>query len=254
MSVHDESLPHVRSRRRARSRGGALLGGGVDGNEVLTTATGIILLIVLAALGITIIRIGQLIWEHLFIGLLLLGPVLLKMGSTGYRFAKYYLGNPVYVRKGPPWMPLRLLAPGVVLTNLGVFLTGILLLAVGPVNREPWLLLHKATFVLWLIATGLHVLGHIPEVGRLLGVRGELVNLPGVRTDLERFRDEASHPGEDTPPTAAAEARVAGGPGSAGRLLLLLGSIVVGVVLAIVVIPDFHTWTHWMTTFRSLDH
>jgi len=62
-----------------------LLGGGVDGNEWLTTATGVVLL---AVLGVTIVRIGQLIWLHLFLGLLLLGPVALKLGSAGYRFIR----------------------------------------------------------------------------------------------------------------------------------------------------------------------
>ena len=95
---------------RLRSR----LKGGPDGNEQLTAATGVVLIILLAVLGITIIRIGQLIWLHLFLGLLLIGPVALKMGSTGYRFVLYYVKDASYRRKGPPETWLRLIAPIVV--------------------------------------------------------------------------------------------------------------------------------------------
>src|SRR5258708_36033386 len=97
--VHAES---VRDRLRAR-----LLGGGVDSNEWLTTVTGLLLVVPLAVLGVTIIQIGQLIWLHLFLGLLLMGPVALKMASTGYRFARYYTRDDRYLERGPPPMPLR---------------------------------------------------------------------------------------------------------------------------------------------------
>ncbi len=54
----------------------------------------------LLVIGLTILRIRQLISVHLFVGLLLIGPVALKMASTGYRFMRYYSGNRVYRRKG----------------------------------------------------------------------------------------------------------------------------------------------------------
>ena len=43
----------------------------------------------LAVIGVTIPELRQLISVHLFVGLLLLGPVALKMVSTGYRFVRY---------------------------------------------------------------------------------------------------------------------------------------------------------------------
>lgn len=244
----------ARRARVAEDRGNPLTGGGTDGNEVLTTATGVVLLVLLAALGITIVLIGQLLSEHLFVGFLLLGPVALKMASTGYRFSRYYTGKRTYVEKGPPWWPLRLTAPFVVLLTVIVFLSGIMLLVVGPRNPNPWLLVHKASFVLWLGVTALHVLGHLPEVSRLLGLRAEILQLPGVRTDIDRIRFAEAHPGADTPPSAAAEARVARGPGSAGRLLLLAGSIVAGVIIALVLIPDYHTWLAFQPLLQHGDH
>ncbi|HET9719100.1 MAG TPA: hypothetical protein VFP55_03390 [Solirubrobacteraceae bacterium] len=244
----------ARSRRVAADRGNALTGGGTDGNEVLTTATGVVLLVLLAALGITILLIGQLLYEHLFLGFLLLGPIGLKMASTGYRFSRYYTGKRTYVEKGPPWWPLRLTAPFVLALTLIVFGSGIALVAVGPLNPNPWLLLHKASFILWLGVTSLHVLGHLPEVSRLLGLRNEILQLPGVRTDIDRIRFAEAHPGASTPPSAAAEARVARGPGSAGRLLLLAGSIVVGLIIALALVPDFHTWVTLQPLLHHGDH
>lgn len=39
-------------------------GGGVDGNERLTAGTAVVLVVLLAALGVTILSIGPLIWWH----------------------------------------------------------------------------------------------------------------------------------------------------------------------------------------------
>ena len=124
----------------------ALTGGGTSGNEELTARTGLILIVLLAVLGVTIIQIGQLIWLHLFLGLLLPGPLLLKLGSTGYRFVRYYTRADTYRAKGPPALWLRLLAPAVIITNLAVFASGIVLLLDGPRSRGSWLTIHKASF------------------------------------------------------------------------------------------------------------
>jgi hypothetical protein len=229
----------------------ALLGGGTDGNEVLTSLTGVVLLILLAVIGVTILRIGQLLWLHLFIGLLLVGPIGLKLASTGYRFMRYYTRNPAYLRKGAPWLPLRVIAPVVAISTLAVFITGFILLFGGPSTRDPWVQIHKVSFILWVVFTAAHVLGHMPELGRLLGVRGEVFSLPGIRTDLERFEDEASAPGRSTP--QAAEARALDGPGAQGRILVLAGAVVVGLVLAMALIPDFHSWVAAQPLFHH-DH
>ena len=112
-----------------RSTGGGyterLTGGGTSGNERLTAATGVVLLVLLAVIGVTILRLRELLWVHLFVGMLLIGPVLLKMTSTGYRFARYYTSNPAYRRKGPPAAPLRLLAPFVVISTVVVMGSGV---------------------------------------------------------------------------------------------------------------------------------
>ena len=107
--------------------------GGTDGNERLTSMAGAILIVLLAVLGVTILRIGQLIWVHLFVGLVLLGPLAVKLASTGYRFVRYYPHGPAYRSKGPPQPLMRAIAPMVVASMVVVFVSGVLLLIDGPV-------------------------------------------------------------------------------------------------------------------------
>jgi hypothetical protein len=61
--------------------------GGVDGNERLTAAAAVVLVVLLAALGVTILSIRPLIWWHVLLGMLLIPPLLLKLGSTGWRLS-----------------------------------------------------------------------------------------------------------------------------------------------------------------------
>jgi hypothetical protein len=126
-----------------------------------------VLLVLLAAEGLTILSVHSLLKPHVFIGMLLVPPVLLKMGTTGYRFVRYYLGSPAYRRRGPPPWFLRLLGPFVAVTTVTVIATGIALLFVGQGERSNMLFLHKASFVLWFGAMALHVLAHLLDTARL---------------------------------------------------------------------------------------
>ena len=99
--------------------------GGVEGNARLTSAVGVVLLVLLAGEGYTILDVHGLISLHIFLGILLVGPVLLKIASTTYRFARYYLGSAEYVRKGPPHIILRVIGPLVTVSSLAVLGTGI---------------------------------------------------------------------------------------------------------------------------------
>jgi hypothetical protein len=140
---------------------------GVAGNARLTGGAAAMLLVLLAIEGATIPFIGSLVGPHIFIGMLLIPPVLLKLGSTGYRFARFYSGDPSYLRKGPPPLPMRLLAPGVVLTTLALFVTGVALLIVGPDSGLPLSFLHKASFIAWVVLMTVHVLGHMLHIPQL---------------------------------------------------------------------------------------
>ncbi len=185
---------------------------GVAANARLTGAAAAALLVLLAAEGATIPFIGPLVGPHIFIGILLIPPVALKLSTTGYRFARYYTGSPPYVRKGPPSLPLRVLAPGVVFTTVALFGTGVALLFAGrPSNTLSFA--HKASFIAWFAFMAIHVLGHLLEVPSLA--------LPDWRRNGPR------------------EARLAG---AGTRVMALSASILVGVAAAILVIPAAGSW------------
>ncbi|HEY5332717.1 MAG TPA: hypothetical protein VIJ21_04155 [Solirubrobacterales bacterium] len=156
---HAATFGGVRQRTATRS-------GGATGNARLTGAVAVALLVLLAAEGVTIPFIGQLLGPHIFIGLLLLPPVALKLASTGYRFARYYTHDEPYVSKGPPPTSLRVVAPGLVLTTLALFGTGVALLVAGPPSHT-LIFAHKLSFIAWVGLMSLHVLGHLLELPRL---------------------------------------------------------------------------------------
>ncbi|HLX89193.1 MAG TPA: hypothetical protein VKR22_12155 [Acidimicrobiales bacterium] len=152
---------------RARSVPAAGDDAGVEANARLTAALGAVLLVLLAAEGVTIVEIRPLLTPHVFIGMLLLPAVLVKMATTGYRFARYYIGAPAYRRKGPPPLVLRLFGPFVVASTLVVLASGIALLVVPEGLRRSILFVHKASFVLWFGLMTVHVLGHLLDTARL---------------------------------------------------------------------------------------
>jgi hypothetical protein len=178
-------------------------------------AAGAVLIVLLAVIGVTIVALGRLLSVHLFVGMLLLGPLALKLSSTGYRFARYYTNNPRYRKAGPPITPLRLIAPMVVISTLIVFASGVALLLAGPGSRGTLLPIHKVSFIVWIAFTSLHVLGHLPALAR------------GLSADY-------------APATQLSGAT----DGRAGRVLSLAGAITAGVVLAILFIPRFSPWLH----------
>ena len=145
-----------------------MLAGGSAGNEHLTAVLGAVLLLLLAVEGATLLRIGSLLTVHAFVGILLVPVVGLKLASAGWRMLRYYLGSEEYVRCGPPHVVLRTaVAPLMVLSTLLLLTTGIALLALGRTGG-PLVALHQASFVLWVGATGAHVLAHAWKLPRLL--------------------------------------------------------------------------------------
>jgi hypothetical protein len=147
--------------------------GSSDGNERLTARTAVLLVLLFAAEGVTIVMIGSLLVPHVFIGFLLVPVVVLKLASTGWRMYGYYAGRRDYVYRGPPHVLLRVLvAPILVVSTVVLFGTGI----AAVVLRRGGLLigLHKASFIVWLGAMSLHVLAHALELPRTVRDR-----LPG---------------------------------------------------------------------------
>ena len=162
--------------------------GGTAGNELLTSATAVVLTALLAVEGYTIVNMRGLVSLHMFIGLVLIPPVLLKLGSTGYRAVRYYTGSRPYRAKGPPLLPLRLMAPVLVASTIAVLVTGVLLLAAGH-NSDTVLTLHKASFIVFGVVFAVHFLAYVPRVVRSLradwsAARGEAVPGANLRSML----------------------------------------------------------------------
>ena len=215
MAVPRQAAPRSTALPTDEPRAGRITGGRTTGNERLTAATGAVLLALLAVLGVTIIQIRPLLWLHLFLGMLLIGPVALKLGTTGYRFVRYYTGSPTYRHEGPPAALLRAMGPIVVISTVIVFASGVALLFAGPSSRNTLLPIHKVTFFVWLAFMALHILAHLPRI------------LPALPADYGRRPDLGI---EVT--------------GRSGRVLALAGALTAGLVLAVVVIPEFGPWVH----------
>jgi hypothetical protein len=145
--------------------------GGPEGNERLTALTGASLLLLFAAEGVTLLELSRLLYWHYFLGFLLLGPVCLKIGSTVYRFTRYYTRHEPYVRKGPPHPILRVIGPLIVLATITVFGTGVLLGLQKQAHVYfgfSLLFIHKASFIGWAALMTVHVLAYLPRLPRLL--------------------------------------------------------------------------------------
>ena len=141
--------------------------------------------------------------------MLLLGPVALKLASTGYRVARYYAGGRDYVRLGPPLPLMRFfVAPVLVLSTLALFGSGVALLAVP--HRGAILGLHKASFIVFFGAMTIHVLSYTPRA-----LRHTLADLHG---------------------------RLPGG--NRLRLTLAVAAVAAGVMIAIATYPLAHAWFH----------
>jgi hypothetical protein len=188
-------------------------GRGTDGNERLTALTGSLLFVLLAAEGLTILALHNLLTAHVFVGVLLIPPLLLKLGSTGYRFVRYYRRDAAYRAAGPPITPMRILAPVLVLLTLIVLGSGVALVFSGTRNGNPLMFIHKASFILWFIVAAIHILYYLVRVPRILGA-------------------------EMRPPRGRSVAN------RGLRFAALAGALVVGVGLGVAFIPLAHAWEH----------
>jgi hypothetical protein len=191
--------------------------GGVLGNERLTALAGGILLVLIVVELVTTARLRAFMSAHVFVGMLLAGPLLIKLASTGYRFVRYYTRSPAYVRRGPPHLALRMLGPLLVATTLVVVGSGIGLMVTGPDHAGPLLPLHGFSVLVFIPLMAIHLVAHILATPRLVA-------------------DDWS---------AASAARA---PGRALRVEMNLGALVLGVLGAIFLLPTITPWMAWSQT------
>ncbi len=188
----------------------------MQGNERLTAAAGALLFVLLSIEGVTILFLRPLLTVHMFVGMLLIAPAAVKIGSTSYRFVRYYSGAADYRWKGPPHPLHRTLGPVLVASTVVVLGTGVGLAVVGPPGGI-LLGLHKASFVVWLVVMSVHVLG-----------RGWRV--PALLWKDWRVRRPAGHGWFIR--------------GAALRRLAVVVSLCVGVVLGVATLPMTNPWVH----------
>jgi hypothetical protein len=191
--------------------------------------TGAVLLILLAVEGYTILSIGRLLTLHVFLGMLLLGPVTLKAASVIYRFARYYTGSEPYRRKGPPQPLLRLIGPVIIALTGVVFGSGIMLAVTGPSygygGPGQWLTIHRLSFIAWLFFTAIHVLTYVWRLPRLLAAEARGLSLEEAQTAGRHARRAM---------------QVLGGRGT--RLALLIASLLAGLVIALLTVHLAGNW------------
>lgn len=186
------------------------------GNERLTAWAGAVLFVLLAVEGVTLVDLRPMFAVHAFVGVMLTGPVAVKLASTGYRFIRYYTGNAGYRRKGAPRPLMRLLAPPLILATLTLLGSGIALLSVDPAAPGLLLFVHQASFVVWLGLAALHVLVYAWRVPRLLA------------DDWRR------------PPDPSA--------GAGSRIFVSATGVLVGALAAALLLPHAQPWIKWLTT------
>lgn len=180
---------------------------GPEQNERLTHRAAVVLVVLLAAEGLTLLAMQQLLRVHMFLGLVLIPPVLLKLGSTGYRFVRYYTNSAPYREKGPPQILLRSMAPLLVLATVAMLGSGVWLMLLG--RRSGSVLeFHKVCFIVWAVFFGVHFLAYLPRVATSL------------LDELNSRRSAAS---------AAANAAT-------------LAMLALGVVTALLLLPEIRGW------------
>ena len=172
----------------------------VEANARLTGYAGVLLLVLLATESLTVLNLGRFLQVHALLGILILPPLLVKLGSVGYRFLRYYSGERAFRAAGPPVLGMRLLAPVLVVLTVVLFASGIELWLFG--FSRPWIAIHHGSFVLWLVAIAAHAFFYLRRAPELA--------LADWRHHLE---------------------------GAIARRSLVVGSLLLGVALAIAMLP-----------------
>jgi len=134
---------------------------GVVANRRLSALTGGVLYVLLLALGVTVLFVQDLLPLHFIVGFVLVPPLAVKLASAGYRFVRYYTGNPAYRLAGPPPPLLRLTAPVLVVSTVLAFGTGFELWLYGLGLGDTWVSAHNLSSVVMLASGSVHVAGHV---------------------------------------------------------------------------------------------
>jgi hypothetical protein len=192
-----------------------------DGNERLTAVVGLLLIVPIVVELVTIVLgVHTFMSLHVFVGVALIPPVLLKLGSTGWRFGRYYTRNREYVAVGPPQLAMRMLAPLLVVATVVLFGSGVAMGVLHGHALQTARRLHGPASAVFLVLIGVHVLVYVRRA--LISSREEL------RSATRR-----------------------GVQGATWRTYALAGALVVGLVVGVATVPAQH---HWVDLPRNHDH
>jgi hypothetical protein len=194
----------------------------VVSNERLTALAGAVLLVLIVVELVSAVILHTLLSIHVFVGVLLAGPLIVKLGSNFWRFLRYYTGSPAFVRRGPPHLVLRVMAPLLIVTTLVVIGSGIGLLVTGPAQAGLLLPLHGFSVLVWLPLITIHFLAHMLRLPRLVA-------------------DGWSKPSDKSNTS-----------GRGRRLGVNLGALLAGAVAAILLFPGAAPWIVWSQTNEKI--
>jgi hypothetical protein len=194
----------------------------VLGNERLTALAGAVLLVLILVEIVSSVSLRAGIAIHIFVGVGLSGPLVVKIGSTGYRFLRYYTKSPAFVRRGPPHLALRVLAPLLLVMTLVVIGSGIGLVVTGPEQAGPLLPMHNLSVLVWLSLIAIHIGAYIWRTPRLVA---DDWSKPSGRS-LQKARGL--------------------------RLGVNLGALLAGTVAAILLFPGTTPWVAWSQTTQTI--
>lgn len=192
-----------------------------DGNARLTAAVGVLLLVPIAVeLATIVLGVHTFMSWHVFVGVALIPPILLKLGSTGWRFVRYYTRGAAYVEHGPPQIAMRLLAPLFIVATVVLFTSGVMMGLLHGHALEIARRLHGPSAAIWVVLLGIHVLVYLRRA------------LSSTSRDLH-------------------QATRRGVQGAAWRTYALATAVVCGFVIAAAIVPAQH---HWIDIRHDHEH
>ena len=185
-----------------------------DGNERLTAAVGVVLIVLtVVELATLLLGLHRFLSLHVFVGLVLIPPIVLKLGSTGWRFSRYYTRAAAYRIKGAPQIVMRLLAPLLVAATVALFGSGVAMGFLHGNSLQIARRVHGPASVGWMLLLGVHVLVYLKRA--LTTAKDDVV--PASRTAVR---------------------------GAGARAVLLAAAIVSGLLVGLGTLSVQHRWLH----------
>ncbi|MCA1695392.1 MAG: molybdopterin-dependent oxidoreductase [Actinobacteria bacterium] len=203
----------------------SLTAGGVSGNRRLTAGTGTVmhtlLWVQIASAGFFALETFNVVlpsgpWHtvirpvHFFVGFLLAPLIVIKIGSTNYKFVRYYLRDRRYRAAGAPGLFARALAPVLMGSVIVLFVSGWEMWSFTNAWEIAWIPVHVISAMVFTIALVAHVALHVREAHR------------------EAARDMAGAPPDDPAGSGSEWHR-----GLIARRTLLAGGLGAGLALAV---------------------